>query len=686
MFDKKERLLGFLENQAKIPLLADEIAAMIGAADKPDDVLSVLDELCSEGKVIKTNRGRYEAALKAGIYTGIFKGNKKGFGFVLHDDGDFHISPAHCADALSGDTVAVKQIRSGKRSREGIIVRVINRANKTLCGIYKKGKIFVTGTVNAVFKATNASDDFEKKRVIISITDYRRKYCEVISDLGSAKSIESEMSAIMHEYEIKEEFEPDVIKCSERIAEKPIDTENRIDLTHLKTVTIDGADARDFDDAISIEKTDSVYRLYVHIADVSYYVDENDEVDAEAMRRGTSCYFPEKVCPMLPKVLSNGICSINPHEKRAALTTCMDIDENGVLKDYSIFASVIISSHRLIYENVTEMLENEKLIYTYNCEDIKDELFAMKNLAGILRRKRFEKGSIDFNIPEPEIILDEKGATIDVLPRKHTVAHKIIEEFMLICNKTAAEHAFWAQIPFIYRVHETPDDDKIHEFLKFASLFGIKNPGKLCGKKLMDMLKSIENKPYEKIINTLLLRSMPKAFYSEKNLGHFGLGATYYCHFTSPIRRYPDLVCHRMIKKLIGGESCEKYTEFTAEAAKSSSEREQAAANAERDAVKLRICELMENNIGQTFDAIISSVTSFGFFAETRECIEGLVRLADLKDDYYVFDEKTLSLHGERSGKTFFIGEAVSVTVARVDREAKTIDFVPGGFKWKKRR
>ena len=682
--DRKEKLLGFMEKQAKVPLLPDEIALMLGASDKITDVLNILDELCDEGKIIKTKRGRYEAALHAGIYTGTFRGNKKSFGFVIHEDGDFYISPEHCADALSGDTVVVKEIKSSKRSREGIIVKVTEHANKTLCGVYKKGKIFVCGDVNAVFSATNASAEFEKCRVIFSVLDYKKKCGKIISNLGKAASIESEMSAIMHEYGIEEEFNYDVLRCAKKSSEKPIDIENRVDLRQLKTFTIDGADARDFDDAVSIEKQDFGYRLYVHIADVSYYVEENSALDKEAMKRGTSCYFPERVCPMLPKILSNGICSINPGEERAALTTRMNLDENGSLIDCKIFSSVIISDHRLVYEKVSEMLENQDSLYWKNCEDIKAELYMMRDLAMTLRGKRFEKGSMDFNIPEPKIILDKKGKTYDVLLYEHTVAHKIIEEFMLLCNKTAAEHAFWAQIPFVYRVHESPDEKKIYDFLNFISLFGIKIPGKICGKRLMDMLQKIKNKPYERVINMLLLRSMSKALYSTENIGHFGLGASYYCHFTSPIRRYPDLVCHRMIKKLICGENTEAYGNYVKEAAKISTEREQAAADAERNAVKLRICELMENYIGHTFEAIISSVTSFGFFAEIEECIEGLVRLADLKGDYYLFDEKTLSLRGERHGRTYKIGDIIPVTVAKVDREMKTIDFLPAGLKRKK--
>ncbi len=682
--DKKEKLLGFLENQAKLPYLAEEIALMLGA-ENADEVTFFLEELLAEGKVLKTKKGRYEAAKKRGIYTGVYRHNAKGFGFVTPDEGeDFFISDKNRGGAFSGDTVTVSEIKSRKHGREGAVCSIVKRSNETVVAIYKRGiATACDASLDMKIKISEPSKEYENCRVVVKIENFKRLLGKVIINLGSRRETESEIRGIMYEYGIPEKFPEGVLEAAKDIPSEISEEEyeKRKDLRTLKTITIDGADARDLDDAISLEKNGENYKLYVHIADVAHFVKEGGEIDAEAFKRGTSCYFPDRVLPMLPEALSNGLCSLNPGVDRLALSTAMVIDEKGAVISYEIMQSVIKSDYRMEYGAVSEMLESEKSEKWNGFEDIRQMLYDMKKLMEILRRRRFEKGSIDFNISEPKIIMGENGEVSDVVLTKNTVSNMIIEEFMLCCNKTLAEHAFWAQLPFVYRVHEAPKEEKIDTFRKFIALFNLKIPGRATGERLMTLLEKIKNTPPEKAINTLLLRSMAKALYSPENTGHFGIGATYYCHFTSPIRRYPDLFCHRIIKKSLEGGDVTVFFEKAAVAAEHSSEREDAADNAERDVVRLKICQYMKNHVGQEFDATISSVTNFGFFAELDNGIEGLCRAEYIKGDYYVYDERLLQLRGERTGKTFNIGDRVKVLVAAVDIEARYIDFylIKGG-------
>jgi len=683
--DRKEKLFAFLKDQAKIPYLAEEIAVMLGAEEMLPEVLAVLDELVSEGKVIRGKKGRYEAALKRGIFTGVYRHNPRGFGFVSCDEGeDFFISDDNRGGAFTGDTVQVSEIKSRKHSREGAVLSVINRKNETVVAIYKKGIARACdASLDMKIKITEPSKTYENCRVVVKITDFRRLKGYVLINLGNAREAESEIKAIMYEHGISETFPENVINAAESIENEipKEEYEKRTDLRNLKTITIDGADAKDLDDAISLEITEEGYKLYVHIADVSHYVKDGGEIDAEALKRGTSCYFPDRVAPMLPTKLSNGLCSLNPDVPRLAITTAMVINNAGVVTSYEIMQSVIRSDYRMEYGQVTEMLEDEKSSKWAGYEDLREMLPSMERLMKILRKHRFEKGSIDFNIPEPKVIIDEEGRAADVVLTKNTVSNMIIEEFMLCCNKTLAEHAFWAQIPFVYRVHQSPDEEKMDAFRKFIRLFDLKIPGKATGRRLMDLLEQIKDTPPEKAINTLLLRSMAKARYEDENTGHFGIGATYYCHFTSPIRRYPDLFCHRIIKKSLEGKDLQPFFKKAGEAAVKSSEREEAADSAEREATRLKICEYMKNRVGDEFDATVSSVTNFGFFVELDNGIEGLVRAEDIKGDYYVFDEKLMQLRGERGNKTFRIGDRVRVMLSSVDVAARYIDFfLIGGY------
>ncbi|MBO4897151.1 MAG: ribonuclease R [Clostridia bacterium] len=676
---KKEKLLGFLRDQAKFPLTPNEIALMLDAEDCLSELCTLLYELEDEGKVRRLRGGRFEATKTKGSFCGKFRLNRKGFGFVETDEGDFYISPENCGTALTGDVVRILQITGTSHSREGKITEILERAASTFTGLYKNGKVETNDAPCDIIIA-EPSETFENCRVTVKITDYENMRGEVIVNLGLFDSPESALLAIMQKHNVSQDFPESVLAEADKVSDYSLETKGRRDLRSLLTVTIDGADARDLDDAISLKETDTEYTLYVHIADVSHFVRFGGAIDKEAFSRGTSCYFPDRVCPMLPQILSNGVCSLNPAEDRLAVTTEMKISKDGKVLSHEVYESIINSDFRLVYEDVTDMLENEKSEYWEKYEKIRDMLYGMAELSKTLRARRFEKGSMDFNIPEPRIILDSEGKAIDVVPEEHTVSHKIIEEFMLVCNRTLAKHASLSGIPFVYRVHETPDDEKMNDLRKFMSLFDFKLIGKPSGKKLMEILDACKGEPYEKAINTVMLRSMAKAKYDAQNKGHFGLGADFYCHFTSPIRRYPDLVCHRMIKAALNGKDFDSKTiRFTAEAAEQSSVRELEAMDAEREATKLKICEYMEKHLGEEFDAIISSVTSFGFFAELPNCVEGLVRLEDLTDDYYEYDDRTLSLYGKRHGKRYKIGDSVHVSAAGVDREAGFIDFILGG-------
>ena len=677
--DRKEKLLAFLTKQAKIPYLAEEIAVMLGAADMLPEVQGVLDELVMEGKVIRGKKGRYEAASKKGIFTGVYRHNPRGFGFVSPDDGeDFFVSDNNSGGAFSGDIVQVTEIKSRKHSREGAVLKVLERKNETVIGIYKKGIVNASDpSLDMKVKITEPAQLFENCRVVVKITDFQRLRGYVLINLGNFREAESEVKAIMYQYKIPETFPENVLAAANR-TENEIPSEEyekRTDLRNLKTITIDGADAKDLDDAISLEILDEGYKLYVHIADVAHYVNDGGDIDAEAFKRGTSCYLPGRVLPMLPEKLSNGLCSLNPGTPRLALTTAMVINKSGDVSSYEIMQSVIESDYRMEYGQVTKMLLDGNCDEWSGYEDIKEMLFGMETLMKILRARRFEKGSIDFNIPEPKVIIDENGKAADVVLTENTVSNMIIEEFMLCCNRTLAEHAFWANLPFVYRVHAAPDEEKINSFRNFIRLFDLKIPGKATGRRLMDLLNEINNTPQEKAINTILLRSMAKARYEAENTGHFGIGATYYCHFTSPIRRYPDLFCHRVIKATLDGKDTSHLIKKSEDAAVMSSEREDAADNAEREVVKLKICEYMKKHIGEEFEATISSVTNFGFFAELHNGVEGLVRAEDIKGDYYAFDEKLMCLRGERTKKCFRIGDRVKILVSSVDIAARYIDF-----------
>lgn len=698
LMNRKDTILKFLDDDRFPPVNTDDMAVMleIPSEDMPE-LESILDELTENGDVIITTKGKYATPRKLGYVSGKFSANERGFGFVIQDGGDIFIPPDKTGTAMNRDIVLAKITASSKESmrREGKILKVLNRSSQTIVGTYHASRNFgfvipdeqKTGFDIFIPKAQN-SNAKNGQKVVVNITKWpqngRKPEGEICEILGFPNDKGVDILSIIKHYHLRSEFDEKVLNQCAKIPEivNESDLKFREDFTQHNIITIDGDDSKDFDDAVCLTKNNGIYTLEVHIADVSHYVTENSPLDREAYQRGTSVYFPGTVVPMLPEKLSNGICSLNPHENRLTLSVIIDINEKGEILEHRITEGVICSKERMTYNNVTAIIEGDKkLIKKYS--HIYDEIMLMAELAKILRKKRMSAGSIDFDFPETKIDVDKNGKVKNVYKYQSGESNKIIEEFMLLANKTVAEEFFWADIPFIYRVHEKPSNEKIAAFNDFAKNFGCRlgknhepHPGEFA-----NLLKKFKGTKEELLFSKIMLRSLMKAKYSENCDGHFGLAFKYYCHFTSPIRRYPDLVIHRIIKEFINyGISPKRYSflkHMVSEAAKKASETELAAMDAERDADDMKKAEYMKNHIGKQFEAIVSSVTSFGFFAELENGIEGLVRLNDLKDDYYVFNEKDLSLIGERTHKAYRIGDPVEVIVASANTQTRQIDFYP---------
>ncbi|MCX7922144.1 MAG: ribonuclease R [Clostridia bacterium] len=700
--ERKERILAFMKEAAYKPLLSNELAIVLDVPKSDLELFkSILDELEAEGKIFKTHRDRYGVPERMSLIVGRLQGNERGYGFVIPDDenqADIFISADSLNGAMHGDRVVArvnKKSLTDKRA-EGEIIRVIGRANKTIVGTFESSRYFgflVPDNTKISGDIFIPKDEFNNakpgQKVIAEIIKWpeKRRNAEgkVIEIIGDKDEPGADILSIIKSYNLNESFPEDVVRQAESVSE--IVTEDMIkgrrDLRGLRMVTIDGEDAKDLDDAVSIEiLPDGNYRLGVHIADVTHYVTENSPLDKEALKRGTSVYLVDRVIPMLPRKLSNGICSLNPRVDRLAFTVMVDIDQTGKVFNHDIFESVINIDERMTYTNVYKILEHndEELIkrYDYLIEDFKK----MKELALILRNKRRVRGAIDFDFEEAKIILDEKGKPVQVKRYEITIANKIIEEFMLVCNETVAEHFYWANSPFVYRIHEDPDSEKIEAFNEFIHNLGysLKGINKIHPKALQDLLAKVKGTKEERIISTVMLRSLQKAKYSHNNEGHFGLAAKFYSHFTSPIRRYPDLIIHRIMKEYLKGrmkgEREEQLNNRLPEIARQCSERERTAEEAERQTEDLKKVEYMKQHEGEVFEGIISGVTSFGMFVELDNTIEGLVRMSNMEDDYYIFNEKQYALVGERTRKTYRIGDTVTVKLAKADLAIRKIDFL----------
>ena len=698
----KERLLGLINDPAYTPLKKEELALIfdIHSTEMPM-FYNFLEELEEDGYIGKTKKGKIASPKSMGYFVGKFVAHRKGFGFVESDEEytqDLFIPAADVNGAMHNDRVVAEITKpaTDERRAEGAIIKVLEREITKVVGEFQSNKTF--GFVIADEKKFNQDIYIPKKyfsgakdgdKVVVQITIWpqagRKPECKIIEVLGPKGEKEVEILSIIRAHGLPEEFPKKVLEEAQKVA-VPIPQEEidrRLDIRDLNIFTIDGEDAKDLDDAISIERlSNGNFKLGVHIADVTHYVHEKSKLDKEALKRATSVYLVDTVIPMLPKTLSNGVCSLNPHEDKLTLSVFMEIDRKGNVKQYDIKETIINSKARMTYTEVSDILENDdeelKAKYSHVAEDFK----TAEVLARILMDRRSKRGAIDFDFPEAKIILTPEGKVSDIKEYERRISNRIIEEFMLITNETVAEHYFWLNIPFVYRIHETPSPEKMQELGKFVSTFGYTIKGDLeevHPKALQSIISEIKGKREEEAISTIMLRSLKQARYSPECSGHFGLAAQYYSHFTSPIRRYPDLQIHRIMKEHLNNKINKKRQEQLVNivdyASTQSSERERAADLAERDVKDYYKAVYMEDKVGEEFDGVVSSVTSFGMFIELPNTVEGLSRLANMGDDYYIYDEMTYTIIGERTRKTYRIGDPVRIKVDNVNVDLREIDF-----------
>ncbi|MCD5413898.1 MAG: ribonuclease R [Clostridiales bacterium] len=699
----KEKTIQIMSETAYQPLLADDLVLMLELSkNEKKEILKVLNDMITEGYVIKTKKKRYALSEKMGLVVGRLQGNSRGFGFIIPDKNeieDVFIPADFMNGAMHNDRVIarINSVNTQTSKSEGEIIRILERANEEIVGTFERQRNF--GFVMPDDARINMDIYISKKdslkikdgyKVVCKITRWpegRRNPEGVISEIiGHVDDGKTSILSIIRKFNLKVDFpaqvEEEIKEISEKIEEKEI--LRRRDLREVKMVTIDGADAKDLDDAISIEKMkNGDYKLGVHIADVTHYVKKGTELDKEALDRGTSVYLVDRVIPMLPSKLSNGVCSLNSNIDRLTLSVIMIINEKGEVKSHEIVESVINIDKRMIYEDVSNILENNDEGLEEKYKDLVSDFKLMEKLSLVLRKRRENRGAIDFDFPESKVILDNEGKPIEVKKYERRIANRIIEEFMLLCNETVAEQFCWMDAPFVYRIHEEPSMEKIEEFNKFISNLGYTLKGISNGihpKVLQNLLKKISGKKEEAVINMLMLRSLKKAKYAVKSTGHFGLATNYYTHFTSPIRRYPDLAIHRIIKAYINNEATPKWIDKMSNkvmnVAEQSSTKEREAVEAERETTDLKKAEYMQSKLGETFEGIISGITSFGIFVELENTIEGLIRLSSLIDDYYIYNHEKRILVGENSRKTYKMGDAMQIVVSKVDVLQKEINFV----------
>lgn len=696
--EKKRILLEFINSKEYQPMKFKEIANVLQVPrDEKQDLREVLEALQADGKIEADTKGRYKLA-DEGTKTGIFAGTQRGFGFVIieGEEEDIFIPESATKGALHNDKVMViiKNEGRGKR-KEGEIVRVLERSTSTIVGTFEKSKNygFVIADNQKFGKDIFIPKEHTKgavtgHKVVVKITDYgsqdKNPEGKITEILGHMNDPGVDIISVIMAYNLPVEFPEEVMQqveaVQEEISEK--DLAGRKDIRNLQTVTIDGEDAKDLDDAITLSKEGNLYRLGVHIADVSHYVTENSPLDKEAVKRGTSVYLVDRVIPMLPHKLSNGICSLNAGTDRLALSCFMDIDEKGNVVGHEVAETVLCVDRRMTYTSVKKILEDHDEEERKEYEVLVPMFELMSELADILREKRRKRGSIDFDFPESKIKLDKNGHPIEILPYDRNKATKIIEDFMLIANETIAEDYFWQEIPFVYRSHENPDTEKIQQLGIFINNFGYSikiNQDEIHPKELQKLLLKIDNTPEEALISRLTLRSMKRARYTSSSDGHFGLATKYYCHFTSPIRRYPDLQIHRIIKENLRGGLSEKryshYSKILPDIAWQASTTERRADEAEREVDKLKKVEYMSDHIGETFEGVISGITNWGLYVELPNTVEGMVRVSEMQDDYYIYDEEHYAMIGEHTRKTYKLGEKVLVEVMAADKLLRTIEF-----------
>lgn len=695
---RKKVIYDFICDDLYVPMKAKEIAVVLNVP-KPQkhELMEVLDALLADGKVELTGKGKYIKS-NGKFLTGIFTAHPRGFGFVTveGEEEDIFIPADQTNGALHMDTVQVAIARtSGGKRKEGTVVKIVARGTTQLVCTYEKSKTFGFAVPDnqrfaqdIFIPAERSKGAVSGHKVVVEITDYgkngKKPEGKVVEIIGHINDPGTDIMSIVKGYDLPVEFSSKIMKQVENVSNEvsKADMAGRMDLRDWQTVTIDGEDAKDLDDAITLVKEGELYKLGVHIADVSNYVQENSALDVEALKRGTSVYLVDRVIPMLPHKLSNGICSLNAGENRLALSCIMLIDAKGNVVDHTIAETVIRVDRRMSYTSVKKILEEHDETERREYEELVPMFELMQELAAILRKKRMKRGSIDFDFPETKIILDEKGRPVEIKPYDRNVATKIIEDFMLIANETVAQDYFWQELPFVYRTHENPDAEKIKKLGTFINNFGYTihiGQDEVHPKELQKLLMKIDGTPEEALISRLTLRSMKQAKYTTINTGHFGLATNYYCHFTSPIRRYPDLQIHRIIKDNLRGRmntgKIDHYEKILPEVAKHSSEMERRADEAERETDKLKKVEYMEERIGQVFEGVISGVTEWGFYVELPNTIEGLVHVTTLTDDYYHYQEATYEMVGEATNRRYKLGQKVKVMVMGTDRLLRTIDF-----------
>lgn len=696
---RKKVVLDFICDEQYKPMKIKEMAFFLQVKPEERELLkAILKELEEEGYIECTPKGKY-VRLEQKAIEGVFECTQKGFGFVRTEQeiGDIFIPKERIHGALHQDRVLVSIDVSprGEKRAEGSILKVLERGMTEIVGTFQKNKNF--GFV-VPDNAKYGKDIFIPKEYCKQCSNGHKVVVEITSFGNNKKSPEGKIKeilghiddpgvdiiSIIKAFDIPMEF-PKGVEHQLKTIPSEVDTKDmsgRLDLRHKVTVTIDGEDAKDLDDAITIEKIGEHYELGVHIADVSHYVTEGSSLDVEAVKRGTSVYLVDRVIPMLPHQLSNGICSLNQGEDRLALSCIMTIDDKGKVMDHKIAETVICVNRRMTYIAVNNIVSNQDPDTMKEYEELVPMFFLMKELADILREKRHKRGAIDFDFPESKIILDEKGKPITIKPYERNAATKIIEDFMLIANETVAEDYFWQELPFVYRTHDNPDPDRIEKLSVFIHNFGyfIKNNQEIIHpKEIQKLLNKIEGTPEEMLISRLTLRSMKQAKYTTINAGHFGLSTKYYCHFTSPIRRYPDLQIHRIIKENLRGGLSEKrqkhYDSILNMIADSSSKHERRASDAEREVEKMKKVEYMSKRIGQIYEGVISGITSYGMYVELDNTVEGMIHVTSLLDDYYYYVEEKYEMVGQDTGRTFKLGEKVKIRVVATDKLLRTIDF-----------
>ncbi len=702
MEEQEQKILDLMKDDEYRPMKAKEIAMIMRVPKKEyNDFLEVLGKLELEFKIEKNRKNRYKITEKT-YYDGIYRKNQKGFGFVRLEgqEDEIYISKENSLNALNGDRVLIEILeeKNKVKNAEGRVAKILKHEKDTIVGIFQNNKTFGFVIPDDKSFGTDiyiSKNNFGKARnnhkVLVKITKYPQKgknaEGKIIEVLGNVNEAGVDMLSLIKEHSLPSTFPDEVVqeakKCGNQVDKK--DIPNRIDLRGEIIFTIDGADAKDLDDAVKVSKLENGnYRLDVHIADVSYYVKENSLLDQEALIRGTSIYMLGRVIPMLPRELSNGICSLNAGEDRFTLSCSMEINEKGNVVSSEVYKAIINVTERMTYEDVQKIIDASDKEVMKRYEPYIQDFKLMEELALILKKKRMEQGYLNLDIPESKIDLDIDGRVTNISKYETSFANEIIEQFMLSANETIAEKFFWLDAPFIYRVHEEPDIEKIQELNKFLFNFGMKikaNKDNIYPKEFSKILEEIKGKEEEKVVSNLVLRTLKVAKYEAENKGHFGIASKYYCHFTSPIRRYPDLFIHRIISKYleenydVSQKWVETYKQEAIDRAKQSSEREKIATQVEREAEDIKKAEYMESRIGEEYEGIVSSITSFGMFVELENTVEGLIRFENLGDEYFIYDEDRKRLIGERTNTTYKIGDKVKIRVISANKLLRQIDF-----------